>query len=783
MRADSRSWTGLGLLALIAGLSGSAQGSSLSSRLADIDARVVGLEKQVDELGLDFSRRRGLIGAVEARQRFEEAVYQYLVGQYETAALGFYTLVDSESLAVRALHQDSQWYLAECMFELGNLGMAAETYQAIIAQGASHPFFADAVRRLLEVHGLTRDDDSFNRVYQDYIASGRVAATDFVKYTVAKSLWRQGQGARAAAMFGTVAADSSSYHRARYFLGMLHTEQGKYPEALAEFRKVVETPLTGDPSDNTVVELAWLAIGRIAYESGDFPTASAAYQKIPKTSEFYAEQLYELVWSYVKQERWREALDYLDIFLLGFPNHREAVNLELTRAHVLMKEGRREEALASYESVVEDYTPIEDQLDRLRVNRADPVGYFRRLADPKGAGAEGPELPPFAVEILVDDEQMARTVEIYRAMDAQRQDLELSEARIELVSDALRRADRNIGTFARGRAALAGVQEDGLTMKAALVGYEIDYLLSRRETPDRDALNGLAGRFAVIQGRTDQVVEEALADTGRRQTWGLQVDAVQDLGQRVRAMAQDEQARARSLQALAGQNPKGLSAQDLAAVRQSLDDQAAELRRVELALQGVTAESTRSSLMAMVHGGVASPGSGRRAMLLKEYASLRADLQRFRSSAAPDAATVFARLDDLWDRASALEGRSQAILDRLDSSERSELDLLRRRLAEEVERVARSRSELAEVQDGSVEIATSIAQAAFGRLQEEVGRTVEEADLGIIDVYWLNRTDIADEMTRLGKEQTQALRVQEDRFRIIRQKLDGGSSTSGTKGK
>lgn len=776
---------GLGLVGWLAVVpsTGRAAGG-LEARLSDIDSRVAGLEKQVDELGMDFSRRRGLIGSVEARYRFEEAVYQFLIGEYETAALSFYTLVDSQALTVPALHKDSEWYLAECLFELGNLGTAAEAYGRVVADGNNHPFFKDAVRRLLEVHGLTRDSEAFNEVYQTYIVSGRVQATDFVKYTVAKSFWRQGQDARALAMFDSVAPDSSSYLRSRYFVGMMLSEQGKLDEATAQFRKVVETPGTGDPSDAVVIELGWLAVGRIAYEVGDFATATAAYQKISKNSPYYADQLYELVWSYVKQERWSEALDYLDIFLLGFPNHREAVNLELTRAHVLMKEGRREEALSSYESVVEDYTPIEEQLDLLKVNRDDPIGYFRRLASSAdGKLAEGEDLPAFAVEILVDDEAMGRAVEVYRAMDAQQDDLEINQSRIEQVGEALRRADSNIGTFARGRSTLRGAQDDALNAKAALLGYEIDYLLSKGNSLDRDALNAIAGRFAVIQGSNDEAEAETSTDTGKLQVWDAQVRAVQAYGSRVEAAAEAELARGRSLSSLLDENPRRLSSSQVSGLRAQLDAETEELRRALMALQRQTADSTRSSLLAMVASRAEAPGAGRRSQVAREYAALRADLGRYRSNAAAaDASAVFTKLDDLWDRASSLDGRSQAILDRLDSSERTEIELLRRRLAEETERVARSRAELGLIQGGSAEIATLVAQDAFARLQEEIGRTVEEADLGIVDVYWLKRTDIGDEMTRIGKEQSSALRLQDDRFRLVRQKLDAGANAGEKKG-
>lgn len=776
-----RLWSRLGVLALVLGASLPARGAGvLQSRLTDIDARVDRLEQQVQDLSLDYGQRRGLIGAVEARVRFEEAVYQFLIGQYEPAALSFFTLVDAQALSAQPLHQDSEWYLAECLFELGNLATAADAYERVVLEGPNHPFFADAVRRLLEVYGLLRDNERFYDVYQRYIVTGKVQATDFVKYTVAKSLWRQGEVARARAMFSEVAAESTSYIRARYFLGAVLAGQGQYPEAIAEFRRVVEATPQGDPSDAEVTELAWLAIGRLSYESGDYVTAADAYQKVPRDSKYYADQLYEQVWTYVKQERWNEALDYLDIFLLGYPTHREAVNLELTRAHVLMKEGRRDEALTSYESVVEDYTPVQEQLGRLKYNRQDPARYFRMLADPDAAQElEGQPLPDFAVEILTDDELMGRAVDVYRSMDNQQVDLELSEALVEQVSEVLRRADRNIGTFARGRAAVRGVRDDALTMQAALVGYEIDYLLSRGSSLDRAALEDLSSRLSVIQGRSDEVEAEASGDTGRLQALDAQVQAVQTVAGRVLAQAQDQADQARALQALLAENPGGLSASALSDARRELDTLLQELQRAQLGLERVTSDGTRSSLVAMMSSSESDPASRTRNLLARDYAALRAEVGRLRAGATgSDAGQLFSRLDDLWARTSTLDGQAARILGQLDAAEQSEIAVLRRRLAEESDRVATSRADLAGVQSGAGEIATEIAQVSFGRLEDEIGGTIEEADVGIIDVYWLEKTEVSDEIERLGKESATTMQALDDRFRIVRQKMDAQTEAS-----
>jgi hypothetical protein len=65
-------------------------GRAHSDELNRIDNELIEIEGRMDRLSLDFTQRRGLIGAAEARQRYEDAVYSYLIGEYETAAITFF---------------------------------------------------------------------------------------------------------------------------------------------------------------------------------------------------------------------------------------------------------------------------------------------------------------------------------------------------------------------------------------------------------------------------------------------------------------------------------------------------------------------------------------------------------------------------------------------------------------------------------------------------------------------------------------------------------------------
>ncbi|MDP6931700.1 MAG: tetratricopeptide repeat protein, partial [Myxococcota bacterium] len=251
----------------------------MSEDLDEIAAALDDVRVRVDRVDRNYSDRKGFIGTEEARSRYEDAVYAYLVGEHRRAANLFYTLVESGVLGRSALVNDSEWYLAECLFEMGNYGTATEYYRRILGKGSRHAFFADSVRRLIEIFGITGDQQSFTAIYGKYIRSGQVATTDAIQYAVGKSLYRQGDFDGALDALVTVQEGSSFYPRSQYFIGTVYTAWGRLTEAVGPFERALAISPTNS-QDREVVELANLALGRVHYELEDYARATDHYQDI-----------------------------------------------------------------------------------------------------------------------------------------------------------------------------------------------------------------------------------------------------------------------------------------------------------------------------------------------------------------------------------------------------------------------------------------------------------------------------------------------------------------------
>ncbi|MEL6343424.1 MAG: tetratricopeptide repeat protein, partial [Myxococcota bacterium] len=669
------------LASLPAGLSAFAA-RDFNEDLSNVDFELQEVEEQVERLSLDFTQRRGLIGAAEARQRYEDAVYTYLVGEYEAAASTFFALVESEALVSEALDLDSEWYLSECLFEMGNYASALDAYQHIVDTGPQHPFFVDAVRRQLEVYGIQRDNDAFQALYRQYVLSGIVEPNDQIKYTVGKSFYRRGaEGyARAKGMFTEIAPDSPYYSRARYFMGTILSAQGDFDAAIAEFTKSAEaTPNTA--ATREVQELAWLALGRLYYEVGRYDKSIEYYQNLDSTSPYFADQLYELAWTYIKQESWADALQAIEIFLIAFPEHRYTMQLQLTQGHLHMKEETFEKALVSYETVVDDYTPVREQLARLEGERESAARIFAQMSEDE-AFDDSLALPSYAVEMLIEGPEVARAVEVNAQLAQQRQDLTDTQSLIEEVELALAGSTGSIGTFSRGRTGLQRVREQSLSLRADVVGLELAYLLQAAPERYRPEIRELRERYLLLKGTAEDLQGSESAGVDRYEAHLDQVREVQSVAFQVQQVTADLRAEATALRNQL--KSTSLPSDEAQVARQLLADVEAELEAASERLQQLQSESVQSRVMRSVPRAVNDENAEQWELLARDYNELHRQLNTYWSRTnTPERDAIFGQVIGLWSRLATVEeiaGRTDA---RLDSVEREELSLLRQRLIEE----------------------------------------------------------------------------------------------------
>jgi len=770
------------------GATGTAFASGVGLRLESVDRGVAVVESRLASLEREYSHRRGLIGAHAADVRFENAVYDFLVGDYSNACTSFYTLVESEALVDAAMARDAEWYLAECLMEDGNRVTAVEAYQRVIDFGQAHPFFNDAVRRQLEAYGFLKDSDGFYGVYNRYIVTSVVPTTDEVRYSMGKSFYHQGDWTRAKSLFAEVSGDSNMFTRARYFMGAILVAEGQYESAIPQFERVTQhvPPMKADgyygvggiqefaarrALESEVVELARLALGRINYELGKYAEAQKHYRSVTTESDQFADQLYELVWVYLKQDQWLDAINQIEIFLIAFPEHQYAFQLRLLLGHLHMRRGAYERALVSYEEVVDKYGPIQMRLTEIKLSPSKPDDFFGALVDAEQPEAVDPEIPAFAISLLAEDDHVGRAVDIRRELDRQDDDLEVSRSLIEQIAPVLQGGSQGIGTFYAGRTQIGGVQNDSLKIRIDVIDADLAILEDQGSAAQAGEVRRLRQEFNTLMGRYSQIRSDENDATAREGAYAGQVDAVQTSAAQGGQLAGQQMAEIQALKQRLVENASQLSGQEVSEIHRRIAALEAGLKDDMGGLAQAASPATKRRVMNTVGG--PSNAVAQRRLLADDLGALRDDIVPLRRTVR-DTSGDFRRLDQAWDRALKVERRALSVMGKLERAEATELRQMRAKLSEHMDAVIALNSEFGQVSGSATVVSSGVTRVGIGRVEGEFTETVMGADRGIVDVYWTRKAQVSDEIERLGEERGLRSRELDDRFQMIRQRMGQG---------
>jgi len=759
------------VLALVAAGPSVAAERGGSDKLRDLEAESAALQSRVEELRINFTERSGLIGVTEARERYEDAVYLYLIGDFEPAATSFYILVQSNALGNAALARDSEWYLAECLLELGNLRTAEEAYGSIVDKGSTHPFFADAVRRSMEVQSLLGEWESFDSYYNLYIVTGRVPSNDLIGYTLGKSFHRRGEYGRSKSMFEQLPNGSPYYGRARFFLGTMMVAEGNYPQAIDEFKRVEADPVT-DEAHQIVQDHARMALARLYYETGDFLSSTAYYGKLTSASPLYADQLYESVWTFIKQEKWNEALSQVDIFLTQFPQHRYTAQMKILQGHLHMKLQAYDNARMAYEGVVEDYSPIVTRFDEVAGSPAALRTFLDALTDGEERTDGG--IPGYAAGLLLGRDDVGRATAAWKTLRDQQEELAEAERMVEDLRVALSSERDVLGNFVAARNELAGIRGGSLSLRNRLLENEANWLRSRIPSTYKPELAELQRQRS---GAFEAVAERAGAESQRSdrvQLYDAQIHEVQQRAFRVSQVAQEAQATARATVDYLDSGQSRLDASEAQRVRTEVAREAETLTGLVGELGQLQGEATRRRLLRSVDTGATEgdDGEARRVVILR-YDEIRRKLTDYRRYANdPDSAATFARFDRLWQLAETVERSADEAARVLSVAEARELSAVNQRLSQQIERVGALRREIDAGSADNEAFALTVLTHGLGEVRGAFSSDVLDADKGIVDVYWLRKTGTTDEIAALNAERSRLIRELDEQFRLVRENLE-----------
>jgi tetratricopeptide (TPR) repeat protein len=336
-------------------------------------------------------------------------------------------------------HADGLFLLAESYFESGQLLSARRQYSELLDRAAQAPydsFAGRAIGRLVDVAARTGQLDWLDAIAARVEKLSGADPTGSLDYARGKLSLARGRLDGALSILATVPPSSTWYHQSRYLMGtvllkralveagvgdsaeaqarlVLPGASARLRPAIAQFHEVTTLP-RDTSAQQQVIDLAWLAIGRLNYESENYLDAAQAYVQVKRDSPAYYEMLFELAWVYIRVGDYERAERALELLSVAAPDTLDIADGALLRADLMLRSGRFERALGSYEDVRKRFEPARERVDRFIATSRDPAVYYDKLVE-EGLAIGGASALPEVVLDWVREE--ARGERVFAVID------------------------------------------------------------------------------------------------------------------------------------------------------------------------------------------------------------------------------------------------------------------------------------------------------------------------------------------------------------------------------
>ena len=769
--------------------------AALENDLSLVEAEVVGLERRVTGMRAELSSGALTRSSRLTTERFNEARYAYLVDDYERCALLFFSLLENNDLRGDPRLPEGQWYLAECLYQDGNLTPAQDQFRTIVDIGATHPFYSESMLSLVEIYGRTGELQQFNYYYNNFVSSSQqnTATSLRIRYQMGKTLYRQGKLAEAQAIFRNFPRGSTFTPQARYFSAAILVAEGlasgeeddavaatqKFQQAITALTEVLTLPVS-TTEHREVMDLTRLAIGRLYYEMGDIPAAIGEYTSVAPDSRFYDDALYELIWAnieaasqesvdFVRERKLQEALRGVEIFNLAFPGDVRESKLRLLGAQVQQKMEQWESAIEEFNNASGHFEELSDSLAKIVVSSADPMVYFNQLVDDERYVAEAElTVPDAARRMARSDEKVAEAVSVSGDLYKQQDALKDASGLLETLEEALYGSETIgiIQTYRIQRQQLASAEAAALLLRSRLVDIEILFLESAVSGSRKADIQRIRDQREDGDGKASGLTRMRNASVERQAAFNLQAQAVETRTYHVEVLVADLLSQVSAIEEyLLGARKRGeRSREEEVELRRELDAERSRLIGFREQLQTAKRRLEPRILTARLVN-KSSEGEGTlRGDAQQELQALERRLARLRRDVSAGRPHFLTRLNGTRSRLVELERLAADARALMDRAEAVEVDEIKAEVEFQRRMVSNLEKESNGITSANREVSGKIGRHAFEQVSAFYKDMLARADMGVIDVWWYRKESTSQAKKEMARDKNRRLRALEAAF-------------------
>ncbi len=729
------------------------------------------VESAVERLTKAFTTPQAELRKFPNQKRLLDARIFYELQQYENAAMLLFDVLERPDFQNDLELEATQLLLGECLMKLDNPRGANELFRRV-ARGRDRAL-ADEARLLLLESALTDGSDAALR--QAVSDIGTSASTDRTRYGLGKARLRLGDYDEAISWLQVISSQSELYHRARFYLGAAYVGKGQVDLGLEVFRALAAIQGT-DAITNALRDQAWLSVGRLLVERGDLDLALTSYQNIGRNSPQYEDAVYEMSWAYINQEKYDKALQTVEVLLLTVENDQREIDAHVLRGRLNVMMQDYEEALGSYQSIIDRFAPIRNELARFTKNADEVQKYFRWLLDRRSGLAElKSPLSEKTLKWLESTAEFSRVAMVFDRIAAERQDIEVAQQLGEELSHMLSGANR-VEMFPELRQgwSQALVLENRIVMLATeMLDLQNSAIRDRLADRERAELNELVAWRRRLEEQVSRLPTTFEAYEARQAAVTKRYLEVEKKNFIVEQTLDEVQRQLKAIEKYLNERQyaddgKKLPAAREEALRKDIEAEKQELTAMYEDLLELKREISRD-LAAVGTGDAATRGEDNlKASLIDALEREGAFYDRAGGRSGGSIAKDFETFGQLRQRLLASIGRLDGVIAAIDKEVGLKTANLVELVRRESDNLAKYDGEVGTYEGEGRALAKKLGEDFFARALASMDTLVLDADVGLLDVVWARKNEKTQELQKINDDRARRIRQLQQDLESIR---------------
>jgi len=740
---------------------GVARGSNLTALQQEVESiERLARALSINVKSMDVGRDR------HAESRLVDAQVLYSLKDYTRAAILLLDYVTRYKNTPD--YPEALFYLADSLY-LKRDYLGAKRYFEDLVNKVHGKYYQEALQRLVELSLQTGDTSQIDR-YLAALASippGQLKPS--VPYVRAKYFYFRHEIDKSIKYFREIPPGHKYYLYAQYFIGTALVSKKNYAGAVKVYQKLVGTA-PRNKAERHIVELAYLALGRLFYEDGKIARAIKMYQKVPRQSSEFDTALYEIAWAHVKNNDYRRALRALELLVLANPNSPFIPQVKVLQGNLLIRLKKWHLATELFSKTRERFMPVYSRMKQVLDEHGDPDVFFDLLL--------ARNVSKFAMKIQVPALALTWVKEkpgIKRAMNLV-EDVRGIQDSITDATKLITQLERAVNSpakikifpeFTEAKSRALEVANRMALVRLRLVTEERKLVSDKASGAQKDQIAAFDNQRAALDAQVATLPKRAEDYKVREK---LELARIQGMDKELNRLsvtvdslkAQLVASRTYFLDTSAKRN-KGArvsfnkEANQVGALINGLSDQVENLQQEVV--------SARSA------AGIGGPGEVAERKVKRRFQELVSREHRLftsiRGALGAEEGRQFDALAALMARMDRVRSSLSDFDSRLDKSVERKLVNIRRTLAEERRHVAQFSQSLTDYKQRTDVVAGNLTYSSFQEVVRKFYDIVVQADVGIIDVAWALKDTKSKEVSRLVRQRKADLRMLDDEFKEV----------------